>query len=157
MINIVKSCPLFQELYHDELEDILQECVVVHFEPGANIIKEGEEGKDFFVVLSGRATVSKNIKGREVKIATLTKGDVFGERVILNDNIRATTISAMTGCDFLVVDHETILNLYQKNPKTFSILVMNMVRLLDKRLSHSKAALRAIHERLNRTNWLKVS
>jgi len=147
-IDIVKSCPLFFELYDDEIDSILKKCYVIQYSSSKLIIKEGDEGKDFFVIVQGKVEVSKQVAGRKIRIAVLEKGDVFGEFVLINERKRRTSISALDSCDILVVDHDTIFSLFQNNPKIFSILMMNMARLLARRLRHSNRAINSMYKRV---------
>lgn len=63
------------------------------FEPGTEIVKEGEQGESFYIIESGDAQISKKAGG---VIGVLHKGDYFGEVALLNDLPRQATITALT-------------------------------------------------------------
>lgn len=144
VLDTIKGCPLFFELYDEEIETIVEKCQVLSLENGDFIIKEGDHGNDFFIILSGYADVLKG----ETKLAELHKGDLFGELVLLNETLRTADIVARTYTDLLVMDYESIFGLYKTNPKIFGLLILNLSRLLTQRLKKSGQDLRALGEKV---------
>ena len=62
-----------------------------------NIVEEGEEGDDMFVVVSGNAVVEKD--GRSV--TSYGARDFFGERVLVSGGVRGATVRADGPCECL--------------------------------------------------------
>ena len=81
IVNVIKSSPLFFELFDEEIDSIIQDCHVLNLEPGDYIFKEGEDGNEIFLILSGGAAVKKS----DVILVELKKGDLFGEMVLLDE------------------------------------------------------------------------
>lgn len=130
VLHVVKGCPLFYELYDQEILKIVEHCRVMQAQRGDYIFRQGDEGNEIFLILNGSATVQKG----EVELAKLRKGDLFGEMVLLKDNIRKADIHINDFTDVLVMDYQTIFGLYETNNKVFSILMLNLSRLLATRL-----------------------
>lgn len=63
------------------------------FEPGENIITEGERGLTFYIIISGETAVIKDGIG---KVATLGKGKSFGEVALQGKDLRTATVQAVT-------------------------------------------------------------
>lgn len=141
--NLVKGCPLFYEIYDNEVEEILADCVVATYESDDYIIKQGDTSTDICVLLSGEAKVTVEKDGISKEITTLSKGDLFGELVLINEVERTANIVAVETCDVLVLSYETFYSYYQKRPKIFALMVLNVTRLVTKRL---KAANKIIEE-----------
>lgn len=133
-IDLVKGCPLFYELYDDEVEKLINSCLVATFNPGDKIVRQGEEGSEIFVILVGLVGVVVQKEKASAEIAELKKGDIFGELVLLNQTRRTADIICKTAVDVLVIDYEVIFSLFKKNNKVFSVLILNLARLLTKRL-----------------------
>lgn len=62
---------------------------------GAVIVREGEDGKRFYVLLSGLAGVSQSSLGER---NVLRAGDFFGEVALAMRVPRTATVTAMTPC-----------------------------------------------------------
>lgn len=130
VLQIVKGCPLFYELYDEEILRIVESCRVVQAQKGDFVFNKGDLGNEIFLILNGSAKVIKN--GTE--LAKLRRGDLFGEMVLLKDNIRNADIQIQDFSDILVIDYNTIFNLYESNIKVFSVLMLNLARMLATRL-----------------------
>lgn len=130
VLGIVKGCPLFYELYDEEIMAIVESCKVVQAYEGDYIFREGDVGDEIFLILNGSATVKRG----EVELAKLRKGDLFGEMVLLKDNIRKADIEINSFTDILIIDYQAIFGLFETNNKVFSILMLNLSRLLATRL-----------------------
>jgi len=130
ILQVVKESALFYELYDEEILKIVEKCKVLNLEPGQPIFEEGEEGNEIFLILNGTAQVKRG----DLKLAKLRKGDLFGEMVLLKDNVRKASIYADNFTDVLVVDYDTIFGLYSTNNKIFSLIILNLARLLATRL-----------------------
>ncbi|OIQ15839.1 MAG: hypothetical protein BM556_16180 [Bacteriovorax sp. MedPE-SWde] len=130
VLQIVKGCPLFHDLYDAEIMTICESCSVKTLVPDDYIFKKGDEGDEIYLILSGSAIVSKG----GIEIAKLRKGDLFGEMVLLKENVRHADIMSDNYTDVLVLKYNDIFGLYQTNPKIFSLLILNLSRLLATRL-----------------------
>jgi len=141
IINIIKSSPLFFELYDEEIDTIIKDCNVISLEEGSYIFRENDEGNEIYLILTGGAHVKKG----EIILADLKKGDLFGEMVLLDERVRTADIVSSTYTDVLVLNYDTIFNKFTKNPKIFSILMLNLCRLLAKRLKTSGDSIRELN------------
>jgi signal-transduction protein with cAMP-binding, CBS, and nucleotidyltransferase domain len=144
IINIIKSSPLFYELFDEEIEQIIAECNVLTLEAGDSILKEGDEGDEIFLILNGGADVMKG----DVCLASLKKGDLFGEMVLLDERTRSADIISNTFTDVLVLSYDVIFGYYKKNPKIFSMLMLNLCRLLAKRLKGSGESIKQLNAKI---------
>jgi len=68
----------------------------VNFAKGDNIVKQGEHGNEFFIILSGTARVLQApAEGEEqVEVGQLKEGDYFGEIALMLDRPRVATVVA---------------------------------------------------------------
>ncbi|NRA46726.1 MAG: cyclic nucleotide-binding domain-containing protein [Oligoflexales bacterium] len=130
----LKGCPLFYEMYEKEIEKIVKRGLVGTYQPGEVIVADGVEGDEIFVVLDGRLVVQKKTPAGVIEIAPLVKGDVFGELVLLDEKIRSADIVSIEVSDVLELSYSQIFSLYEKEPNIFGVLMLNVSRLLAKRL-----------------------
>lgn len=85
------TVPLFKRLPKDQYPLLAKACEAQTFKPGQTVIKEGEDGHEFFAIKSGEATVMIGHK----TVATLKGGDYFGEEALLHDSPRSASIVAL--------------------------------------------------------------
>mmetsp|Transcript_141388 Transcript_141388/g.439422 ORF Transcript_141388/g.439422 Transcript_141388/m.439422 type:complete len:775 (-) Transcript_141388:36-2360(-) len=90
---------LFQRLPKDEHPSLAKAMSPTTFEPGRVIIKQGDEGHEFYVIKRGECVVTVD----EAKVATLKQGDFFGENALLREEPRTATITASTKVEALCV------------------------------------------------------
>jgi hypothetical protein len=90
--ELVPEVPLFAGLSDDETAAIASLFKARRFDAGDVIIREGSGGAAFYLIDSGEAEVS--IRGQMV--AALGRGDHFGEIALIDEGVRAATVTATT-------------------------------------------------------------
>ncbi|MFT6070627.1 MAG: CRP-like cAMP-binding protein [Bacteriovoracaceae bacterium] len=146
--NLVKGCPLFHEIYDNEVEAVLADCLVASYSPGDIIIKQGEDGTDICVILSGKADITVDKDGHSQFIATIGNGDIFGEMVLINETKRTANIICKEKCAVLVMSFDNFYKVFSKNPSVFALMVLNVTRLITKRLKHSNSVIQELNAKL---------
>ncbi|KAI4147394.1 MAG: hypothetical protein LQ340_005571 [Diploschistes diacapsis] len=91
--SFLEEVPLLSSLTPYERAKIADALETQRFEPGNQIIREGDKGESFYILESGTASVYKHVTGSEV-LKTYHKGDYFGELALLDDKPRAATVIA---------------------------------------------------------------
>lgn len=91
-LDFLRKVPLFEELDERSLQAIANAVVEQSYEPGQEIVKEGESGVGAFVIRAGRCEVLQTRGGEVVKLAELASGDFFGEMALLDEFPRSATV-----------------------------------------------------------------
>jgi CRP-like cAMP-binding protein len=87
--------PLFSDLGREAFVALTEGLVLRRFTAGELVLLEGDHGTSFFVVASGRFTVSRRDDlGQVVALAHLGEGEFFGEMALLTGAPRAATVTA---------------------------------------------------------------
>ncbi len=144
VINIIKGCPLFYEFYDEEIEEIIQDCHVGSFAPGEYLFKEGEQGRDVLILLSGKAEVCKGPK----VLTTIAKGDMLGELALVTQQPRNADVRAIEPVDVLYLRFNYIYDLFDKAPRPFALFFVNLSRILSRRLATAGQDLRTTYTRV---------
>jgi len=84
--------------------------------PGEVIVKEGQAGREMFIIRSGRVTISKRVGERETELAVLGKGDFFGEMSLLEGQPRDATARAVRETKLLVIQPGGLLIRIRRDP-----------------------------------------
>src|SRR5262249_53003979 len=70
-----------------------------HFEPGQEVFRQGDIGDRIYIVLSGRAEVVRD----ERMVASLGRGEYFGEMALLQQVTRNATVRCVEPMDVLAL------------------------------------------------------
>ncbi|KAG6955219.1 hypothetical protein JG688_00011976 [Phytophthora aleatoria] len=108
----------FERLQPSELDLLCRRMTCVTFHPDETVFRQGDEGDALFIVFSGtvEVRVSQRILGEvvEVTVCELGKGDYFGERSLLNNDVRAATVLSKTASELVKITRNDY-NLMLKN------------------------------------------
>jgi CRP-like cAMP-binding protein len=89
--SLLHGIPMFATCSVEQLDHLAQLGEVATFVDGQSIVREGEQGNEFYVLTSGHLRVDRG--GREV--ARLKSGDYFGELALLDPAPRNATVTAV--------------------------------------------------------------
>ena len=125
-IDHLQQVPLFAACSRKDLQLVARRAEDVRVPTGKTLISEGETGHEFFVILDGRARVSR--RGR--KIAELGAGDAFGELALLEKAPRNSTIVAETDMELVVLGQREFAGLIDEVPGFARKLLAGMAHRL---------------------------
>jgi CRP/FNR family transcriptional regulator, cyclic AMP receptor protein len=98
-IELIGKVPLFAGLSKAELARVASIADEIDLPEGKVLTRQGDRGREFFVLLEGEAEVRRN--GR--KLATRRAGEFFGEIALVSDRPRIATVAATTAVRALVI------------------------------------------------------
>lgn len=108
---VEKAKKILQGLPDVELPDNSDLVINKTFSQDQVIFVEMELGNSIYVIKSGRVKITNIRKGKEILIAVLGEGSIFGEMSILNNKPRNATAVAETKCEVTVINKRSINNL----------------------------------------------
>jgi CRP-like cAMP-binding protein len=111
-IDLIKSVPLFARCSKKDLAEVAKLADEIDFDAGKELTREGATGREFFVILDGEADVRR--KGR--KVATMGKGDFFGEIALIAHTPRTATVTSTTPIRLLVITGQSFKMLLEHQP-----------------------------------------
>lgn len=103
-VTELSSVPLLAELPGTRLNALAVRMDRKELGPGTTIVREGEPGDRFFVLLSGMAQVQQETLGQR---RVLKPGDTFGEVALAMGVSRTATVRAVTPVVVASCDRET--------------------------------------------------
>jgi CRP-like cAMP-binding protein len=104
---------------------------LARFSAGKPIFEEGEVGMEMYVIQSGTVEIYKRSRrGEEKLLATLEKGDFFGEMSILEDVARTASARAKSDVELVRINQSTFDEMLRHNAE----IAVRMLRKLSRRL-----------------------
>ena len=135
--ELIRAIPIFSSLSDEELTEIINspDNTIEEYQIKDLIIRESEVGDCMYVIVDGAVEVfirgaGGGVIGREVSIATLRKGDFFGERSLNIDTTgrRKASVRAFTPTKVFRIDkkhvHLSVENKSDETVTAFTLLTM---------------------------------
>jgi CRP/FNR family cyclic AMP-dependent transcriptional regulator len=111
-VDALSRAPLFEALSRRELVQLARITEDLELPPGKVLCKEGEVGREFFVIVDGEVEVTR--KGQ--RVATGGGGEFFGEIALLEQTPRMATVTAKTPLRCFVLTRKHFRGLVEENP-----------------------------------------
>ena len=103
---------LFSACSSKELRHLRRALEEVHVAAGKVLCEQGTVGREFFLIVEGKASVRRNNR----KVATLAPTQYFGEMALLDRRPRSATVVADTDMSLLVLGQRQFNGLLDATP-----------------------------------------
>jgi CRP-like cAMP-binding protein len=112
-VDALAKAPLFAALSRQELGELAKATEDLEVDEGKALTREGDLGREFFVIVDGDVSVTQD--GKEIR--RLGAGDFFGEIALIYDNARRTaTVTAASPLRFFVLTRQSFRSLLEHQP-----------------------------------------
>jgi CRP/FNR family transcriptional regulator, cyclic AMP receptor protein len=111
-VELIKRVPLFSHCSKKELGMVAQIADEIDLPEGKTLMREGDRGREFFVLVEGEADVRKGNR----KVSTLGGGDFFGEIALVSQRPRTATVTTSSPVRALVVTEQSFRSLIDQAP-----------------------------------------
>jgi CRP/FNR family cyclic AMP-dependent transcriptional regulator len=126
-IELIAEVPLFAKCSKREMAKIASVADELDIYAGKVLIREGQRGSEFFVLIDGNVDVTA--RGKWVR--TLRSGEFFGEIALISDVPRTATVTASTPLHVLVITRRSFMRLLEESPQ----IQQKVLRTLADRVS----------------------
>jgi CRP-like cAMP-binding protein len=132
--KLLDKCVLFKALDEQDRRDLAAHAQSRIFATDEPIFHAGEPGYSMMGVMVGTVRISlPTWKGKEVILADLPAGELFGEIALLDGKPRSASATALTKCELLVLERRDFLSLLARSPTAR----LNLMQLLCGRVRRS--------------------
>jgi len=135
----LENVPLFEACTRRQLRALAQIADCFDAPTGTVLIRAGEPGEEFFLIVEGTARVHVSARKR----LRLRPGDFFGEMSLIDGEPRSATVVAETPLRLLVISRKNFSALFEKVPdmsRTLLTTLSRRVRQAERALDLSRRA-----------------
>ncbi len=138
-VETLRNIPLFAGLPTARLKLIAYTAEVLRFEPGEEIVQQGDPADAVYIIAEGEAEVWLTaVDGHEVRLGTMGRHSLLGEIAVLCNGRRTATVRARDPMATLKLSAQVFLDLVRQSPD----ISMKVMTILAERLEKTTALLR---------------
>jgi CRP/FNR family cyclic AMP-dependent transcriptional regulator len=124
--TVLASVPIFEELSKKQLKQVAAVSELVEYMQEHSIVREGDIGDSFFVVLRGQGDVTTGGKN----VSKVMPGDHFGEISLLDGGPRTATVTSDTPMTMLMLSRKAFMKCVSADPEMALALMKTMARMI---------------------------
>ena len=130
-ITALRGLPMFEMLSNERLEKIAGVSSLRRAARHATIVQAGDRTDNIYLILTGELMVQiSDQEGREVILAMLRPGEMFGEMGVIDDHPRSATVIATEPCDLVVIAKDDFKSCLAENFEVSLSIIHSLVRRL---------------------------
>ena len=150
-VNFLKQANIFYHFTPTQLEMVANLCQECTYGKGETILEESSNSKDLYIIMEGEVDVLVNpalVGGSEaaqgeVIIATLCRGQSFGEVALVDEGVRSATCrAAQESTRLLVIPREKLIALFEIYPSLGYRLMYNLAADLAMKIRNTDLRIR---------------
>jgi ATP-binding cassette subfamily B protein len=113
----LRLIPIFNQLAEADLASLAKQFTSRHYEAGEMVIREGDPGDSFYIVVRGKVAVTKLGSDQQpLQLNILQDGDYFGEIALIENVRRTATLSTLQPSLFLCLERKHFANMMESFP-----------------------------------------
>ena len=147
----LKTFPLLSRLPEEDMARLAQVLEPRSFPAGTEILTEGAEGDEMFLLLEGRVDVLKTTPYGDRYVTAALQDSyhcTFGEMALIDRGPRSATILARTDCRTLSLSREAFQHFCREYPNVGVELLMSISVTLVRDLRRENDNLRVVYQAL---------
>ena len=135
--QLLDDCVLFSSLSPNERAAISARARIRTYKSGETVFAIDCPGDQMMALLRGTVRISVPFsEGKELFLAIIHPGEIFGELAVLDGNERSAQATAETACTLAILDRKDVLSFFERNPSAWP----KLVRVLAQRLRRTDQA-----------------
>lgn len=133
--DFLKSTFIFSELTSGEIRRLEK---IVHrrrYRAGEIIFNQGDPGAGMYVIMRGKVRIFlQDENGRETVIASLSKGDFFGETAVIDRRPRSAGAKAVEDTELIGFFRPDLIDIMERFPKMGAKILFKIAEVFAERL-----------------------
>jgi CRP/FNR family cyclic AMP-dependent transcriptional regulator len=132
--KLLEKCTLFSSLDDKARREITAFAHSRSFTAGDSICRLGDDADSMMAVVAGTVRISRpTVRGKEIILADLRPGELFGEIALLDGRPRSADAKALTNCELMMLARRDVMPFLERNPAA----CMKLMEILCARIRRS--------------------
>ncbi len=141
LVNVVAAHPFVAGLDRPHIERLAHMAREMCFDTGRVIFPEGDQGREFYLLVKGMVALEITSHGGLLRIQSLHAGDEFGWSAILAGRNKVLQARALDRVDVLVFDGDELLAAFQDDTAFGLAFTMRLLGVVSERLAATREQL----------------
>jgi len=120
--NARPPLPLFADLERDAFVELVLKMGYRRVKEGEVVSEEGQGGETIFVIVAGKAQVTRTVEGEKKPLGVLGGGSIFGELALLTGAPPTATVTASTDTELFEIRRDVLNAIAKQFPSVPSVL-----------------------------------
>ncbi|HSV61610.1 MAG TPA: cyclic nucleotide-binding domain-containing protein [Variovorax sp.] len=133
----LQQMAIFGGISDETMDFLLARARIAHAAAGSHFVREGDAATGLFVLLEGRVAIQRRWNDHQMLLGELDPGDCFGEMALLDLGPRSASVHALQESSALELSTELLHQLFERDPRQFALIQMNIARELSRRLRNT--------------------
>jgi len=152
IVNYLKQSDIFYQFTPTQIEMVSNLCREVVFQAGEIVFKENSSSQELYIITQGEVQISVNPavvgipnKSKQIEsvIATLRRGQSFGEIALVDEGLRsASARAAQKDTRLLVISRDKLIMLCETYPQLGYRLMYNLAADLAMKIRNTDLRIR---------------
>ena len=141
LLSVVESHPFVAGLEPRHVEKLASMAREMCFDTGLVIFPEGDQGREFYLLVKGMVGLEVTSHGSVLRVQTLYAGDEFGFSSVLTGKNKVLQARALSRVDVLVFDGLELLDAFKDDAVFGLAFTMRLLGVVSERLSATREQL----------------
>jgi NNP family nitrate/nitrite transporter-like MFS transporter len=125
--GVLNHVPIFADLSADALTSLTASGRFETTAPGQVLFRQGDPGDALYVVLKGRIRLTRHDQDdRDVELAVMPAGSVFGELALIDGEPRSATATSIDDGSFFIIGRDDFMRLLSSSPRILGDVMIGM-------------------------------
>lgn len=137
--KLLEQSPLFSAMDESSLRELIDRARPCSFGAGEPIFRLGDQGLSLLAIVTGTVRIwLPTVEGKELILADLRAGEVFGEIAMLDGKSRSANATALTKCELMTLERQHVIRILEKNPAAclrLMTMLCGRIRRSDERMA----------------------
>src|SRR5215212_7000777 len=129
-LQLLSRVEILEPLSDEDLRGLLRQSVETNLEAGENFFTPEDTSERLFILKKGRVRIFRTMDGRELTLAEIEPGTIFGEMALTAQRLRGSYAQVMEPSVLISMSRADLEHIIEENPQVGT----RLVHLLSERL-----------------------